>query len=84
MISEKEKHCKNILEILATIGDYGLEESDLKIQLEIKALSPMTHSDANRFILHCIDKGWIARRTDDFDNVRVFITPAGRNVRMGG
>lgn len=80
-MTQKEKLCKATLGILAAAGDAGIEENALKIEMEAAMLIPLTNEETTAVLLLCVDKGWVKKRVDDFDNVRVFITESGRNRR---
>ena len=72
-----------LLTLLRALGDGGLCEDRIAMELDIAAGRCVTTFQAQDTYLFCKDKGWIESRTDDFGRVLVFITEAGKN-RLAG
>lgn len=74
---------KHLLSILRRIGDAGMEESSLMIELEIAAGRPLTTATARDTLLFTFDKGWTNSRCDDFDRTVIWLTERGK-TRLAG
>lgn len=74
---------KHLLSILRRIGDAGMEELSLMIELEIAAGRPLTTATAKDTLLFAADKGWTSSRRDDFDRTVIWLTERGK-TRLAG
>lgn len=74
---------KHLLSILRRIGDAGMEELSLMIELEIAAGRPLTTATAKDTLLFAADKGWTSSRCDDFDRTVIWLTERGK-TRLAG
>jgi len=70
---------RHTLGILRRIGDCGLEDAALKIEIEVAASRSLTNAEATDAINFCADRGWVFRRSDTFGQDIVVITRAGVN-----
>jgi hypothetical protein len=74
---------KHLLKILNRIGPSGIEEAALSEELGVAACKPITTSQADDTRIFCVDRGWAGSRKDEFEQVRCWITEAGKTTLAG-
>ena len=70
---------RNILDVLAALGDHGREQSALATEVELRMDARVTVQQVEQVLSFARSKGWVAKRDDAFGQPRWYITDAGAN-----
>lgn len=75
--------CRMLLAVLRDMAGNSMPEDALAVHVETRAGRVLTTVQFKDAIHHCLDKGWIGTREDEWGQDVYWLKDAGKNVLIG-